>query len=238
MLKIGTFTAFENASKELIEWTCRGINNLEKPKNYEYIHIYSAHNGMAILPEIPTIIDTSISRYIAWNKCIKYLISQGCDYIGVIQPGSNWKPDTLEILVNELEKEDIVVSFAQSIVTNTFSTNWNDFSNNISFGTMPALLTKDNYKGILLNTCYLGNCYMYKANLHNEIGFLNEYFVHVSDYEFFLKASSKGMFSDISNHQSIWLEIPETRQDNATLISEISLMKKAYYRENGLGELI
>ena len=126
----------------------------------------------------------SESLYQAWNRGIKIA---SADYISNANTDDRHHIECLEILVNKLEKYpycDISYGnlYKSSIPNETFENN--DKST--------PCYSQGFHPGSLLLHDFVGAQPVWRKSLHDRIGLFDESFEVVGDYDFFLKAASKG----------------------------------------------
>jgi glycosyltransferase involved in cell wall biosynthesis len=124
------------------------------------------------------------SIYKAWNRAIekasgRYITNANCD--------DRLRPDALEVLANELDKDpDVALVYSDFLITGYPNMS---FYNHVRTG---YSLRPDFIPGMMLSGCYMGPQPMWRRCVHDEIGFFNEAFIAAGDYEFWCRMVAYG----------------------------------------------
>ncbi len=202
---------FEELTKQTIYPNCEHIIiNAASPGNEEaiilkYQELY------------PNIVYHKLERdpglYGVWNLAIKMA---SADFITNANLDDIFSYDAYEVLLREFEKNPSL-DFAYS---NSYTTNIpNQCFSNAIFDTIyiaPEFSVEE-----ISHRCFLGSHPMWKKSIHQDIGYFDEYFKCMGDWEMWIRAGKSGkQFKHVNRILSLNYSGPETLTNRRSLIAQ------------------
>jgi glycosyltransferase involved in cell wall biosynthesis len=146
--------------------------------------------------------------YKAWNRGIKVATGQ---YITNANADDRHRRDALEVMADVLEKNgDVGLVYANSIVTHNEN---ESFDRHVPMRYIDRATPEPDPSGaLLLKGCFVGPQPMWRKSIHEKIGFFDENFDIVGDYEFWLRAAEQFHFRHINEYLGLYLNDPNSAE--------------------------
>ena len=177
----------------------------QKYKNIKYIRTED-HEGL----------------YSAWNRGIKAAHGK---YITNAYAEYRLRPDALEILKNELDKNcDIALAYGDCFIT-IFEKQ--EFYNHVCCG---YSIKPDYDPNIMLSGCHMGPQPMWRKSVHDEIGYFAENFQYAGEYEFWCRLATKYSMKHIKKFIGLYYHNTQkiVNRDQYRYNFEVSQIKDKY----------
>lgn len=167
--------------------------------------------------------ESRVGIYAAWNIAIKY--SSGT-YIMPFSTNDRLSANACEILSGELEEHsDIALVYGDTYLTDTPHETF-EKHNRVGKYAWPSYSYED-----LLQNCRVGPHPMWRRSVHGELGYYNENFVALGDYEFWLRLGEKCSMLHIPAVTGLyWMEPESLSLNKKDSEKEIAECREIYQR--------
>lgn len=167
--------------------------------------------------------ESRVGIYAAWNIAIK---SSSGKYIMPFSTNDRLSANACEILSGKLEEHpDIVLVYGDTYLTDTPHETFERHNRAGTYAWPPY-----SYEDLLQN-CRVGPHPMWRRSVHEEVGYFNENFVALGDYEFWLRLGEKYSMMHIPVFTGLyWMEPESLSLNKKDSEKEIAECREIYQR--------